>query len=298
MNKFLVTGLLLVCLIAPFLSAHAESQSYHLAFAGLDRTYLVHRPASLDRSKPAPLVIMMHGGFGSGAQAERAYNWDDEADWRGFVVAYPDGVGRSWNAGGMCCGPALRDNVDDLGFLTALIDTISKSENIDPKRIYMAGMSNGAVMAYRYACEGSYPIAAIGSVSGTSSFACARPRQVSVMEIHGLDDRNIPINGGQGTKGVTKGEWLPVQQTLDAFKVSDKCAADATTQQNGPVQTTNWNCASGHNVTLITIDGAGHQWPGSKHRTGLMGMLLNPDPPSTALDATSTLWMFFQGTAP
>ena len=79
-----------------------------------DRTYLLYRPASLSQQVPAPLVVVLHGGYGSGSQAERSYHWDALADRQGFVVAYPDGIGRSWNAGGICCGPALRDNVDDV----------------------------------------------------------------------------------------------------------------------------------------------------------------------------------------
>jgi polyhydroxybutyrate depolymerase len=294
MQRLLSIFVLISGILAANYAQAADSQSYKLTDSDHDRSYLVYRPANLNKSNPVPLVIMLHGGFGSGSQAEHAYNWDVEADREGFVVAYPDGVGRSWNAGGMCCGSALRDNVDDLGFLTKLIATLIKSENIDPSRVYMTGMSNGAVMSYRYACEGTYPIAAIGPVSGTASFVCAKPHAVSVMEIHGVDDHNIPIEGGQGSKGVTKGAWLPVQQTLDTFRSANNCQTSST-QQSGPVHITVWNCADSHSVNLITIDGAGHQWPGSKPRTGLMGMLMNPDTPSQSLDATSTLWTFFKG---
>ena len=280
-------------LIALTLSCGAQAaDTRSLEAGGRERTYIVHRPADLALGKPAPLVIVLHGGFGSGSQAESAYGWDAEADRKGFVVVYPDGIRRAWNAGGTCCGLPNRDNVDDVAFLTQLIKTVSRSENIDSKHIYLTGMSNGAAMAYRYACEGSVPIAAIGPVSGSLAYACARPRAVSVMEIHGLDDRNIPFTGGHGEKAATDVQWLGVERTLAPFRKANHCGrADA--RQAGVVRTTIWRCASGREVVLIAVAQAGHQWPGASPQRGFLAMLLRLDPPSTALDATDVLWAFF-----
>jgi polyhydroxybutyrate depolymerase len=281
------------CILAILVALTGAAHAAELADGGRTRSYLVHRPADLGRANPAPLVIVLHGGFGSGAQAEKSYNWDAEADHNGFVVVYPDGIGRSWNAGGICCGPAQRKAVDDVGFLTHLIETVSRSENIDRSRIYLTGISNGAAMAYRYGCEGPLPVAAIGGVSGSFSTACPKTHAVSVMEIHGLDDRSIPFAGGHGKRAATKVEWQGAQQTLDAFRKADRCAAPSL-QQNGPLQTATSHCAGGHDVVLIAIAGAGHQWPGGQRERGLVPWLLRLDPPSTALDATSTLWAFFR----
>ena len=171
----------------------ARAQSLSLLAGGQERTYLLHRPTGLGRTTPAPLVIVLHGGFGSGSQAENAYHWNAVADRNGFIVAYPDGIRRAWNAGGACCGYPSRNKVDDVGFLTRLIQTISRAQNIDPKHVYLTGISNGGAMAFRYACEGPYPIAAIGSVAASFSFPCRQAHAVSVMEIHGLDDRNVSL---------------------------------------------------------------------------------------------------------
>jgi polyhydroxybutyrate depolymerase len=270
-----------------------DGQTYHLTDGARDRTYLLHRPAQLSRQTPVPLVIMLHGGFGSGSQAQNSYGWDDMADRQGFVVAYPDGIGHSWNAGGICCGPALRKNIDDLGFLTRLIDVVSKSENIDPGRVYLTGMSNGAAMAYRYACEGSYPIAAIGPVAGSFSYSCPKPHPVSVVAIHGLDDQHIPFTGGSGGKGVTNGSWISVQQTLDAFRTVNNCQPTSS-HQDGPLHTDSSTCEQGREVVLYTVDGAGHQWPGGVAKRGLVQRMLGADQPSSAMDATSVLWDFFR----
>jgi polyhydroxybutyrate depolymerase len=274
--------------------AHAnESQSYSLSDGVKDRTYRLYRPSYLGHQTPAPLVIVLHGGLGSASQAEDSYNWDAQADRQGFLVVYPNGLSHSWNAGGICCGPALRDDVNDIGFLTRLIDIVSKSENIDLKRVYLTGISNGAAMAYRYACEGTFPIAAIGPVAGSFSFSCSKPHPVSVMAIHGLDDQHVPFAGGQGTKGVTKGSWVSVSQTLDLFRKANDCKPSIS-YKDGLVQKNISHCAQDREVTLITIEGAGHQWPGGKAKTSIIQRVIGADQPSTALDATSVLWEFFQ----
>ena len=291
---FAAVLVILACCLAPrvLMAQEAGSQVHGLSVGGLERSYRLYRPASLGRQMPAPLVIVIHGGFGSGSQAESSYNWDAQADLHGFVVAYPDGIRHSWNAGGICCGPALRENVDDVGFLTSLINAVSRSDNIDPRRVYLTGISNGAAMAYRYACEGSYPIAAIGPVAGSFSFSCAGVHPMSVMAIHGLDDRHIPFAGGQGTKGVTKGSWNPVPASIDLFRAGDSCEPPAISKA-GPVKTEASKCAEGREVILVTVEGAGHQWPGGKAR-GIVQRILGADAPSTALDATSALWSFFR----
>jgi polyhydroxybutyrate depolymerase len=289
----LATAALLSLAAAGVAAQTAESRTLQPQQGDRERAYRLYRPATLDRHAPVPLVIMLHGGFGSGAQAERAYRWNAQANRGSFVVAYPDGIGRSWNAGGICCGPALREGVDDVGFLNRLIDAVAQAENIDRRRVYLTGMSNGAAMAYRYACEGSAPVAAIGPVAGTLSFACAAPRPTSVMAIHGLADQHVPFIGGPGTQGVTKVNWVPVAQTLEAFRKAGGCQAGVIHRQ-GLVETSTAPCEQGRDVVLTTIDGAGHQWPGSEPRSGLAGRLFQGDPPSTALDATEALWAFFR----
>jgi polyhydroxybutyrate depolymerase len=284
--RHLIAGF--VVAVALICGARAET----ITVDGLSRSFIVHRPATLSRSRPAPLVIMMHGGFGTGEQAEHTYGWDAQADRKGFVVVYPDGIRRSWNAGGACCGTGSRDNIDDVGFLTRLIATVSRTENIDGRRVYLTGISNGAAMAYRYACEGTLPIAAVGAVAGSFAYTCPKPHAVSVMEIHGAQDRNIPLAGGHGEKAVSGVDWLGVEKTLAPFRAAESCDGGAT-KLAGVVKTTTWRCAEGREVVLITVTDAGHQWPGATPQRGFFALLLRLDPPSTALDATDVLWNFF-----
>lgn len=284
-----VTSIILALLMLTGSAAASDVRS--LTVNGRERDYRVYRPAGLDRTKPAPLVVMLHGAFGTGEQAERAYGWDGEADKAGFVVAYPDGVRRTWNAGGACCGRAHSEGVDDVAFLNRLIDTLVRDEHIDVKRVYVTGMSNGGAMTYRYACEGAFPIAAIGPVASSFTYSCNKVRSLPVLAIHGLVDKTVPYEGGLGRRGRNI-VWLPVQASLDAFRDADVCNAP-TLEEKGVVVTSTAKCEKGREVILITIADAGHQWPGSKREEGLLAGFLKLDPPSTALDATSALWTFF-----
>jgi polyhydroxybutyrate depolymerase len=235
-------------------------------FGGLDRSYRLYIPAGL--ASPAPLVVMMHGGFGSAQQAERAYGWDELADSAKFVVAYPDGVGRAWNVGG-CCGRPGRENIDDVGFINAVVDDIAGHVTVDPKRRYATGISNGGMLAYALACN-TGTFAAIGPDSATQLDKCAAPHPTSVMHIHGTADKLIPYRGGRGA-GVARIDG-PAVPDLNAFwRDADGCAAPATTT-DGAITTSTAHCPDGRDVVLITVDGGGHEWPSF---------------------ATQALWQFF-----
>jgi polyhydroxybutyrate depolymerase len=251
-----------------------------MAFGGLDRTYRVYKPAGL-AAAAAPLVVMMHGVYGSGEQAENSYGWDPLADSAKFVVAYPDGVGRAWNGHG-CCGRPARENIDDVGFITAMVGQISAALAIDKSRVYATGMSNGGIMSYALACNSGI-FAAIGPDSATQLDACAAPHPTSVIHIHGTADRLVPYDGGKGTSFVNG----PSIADVNAFwRNVDHCGApDIAT--NGPVTTSTAACADNRSVVLITIDGGRHQWPGGTTA------LERADPTSDALNATQTIWQFF-----
>jgi polyhydroxybutyrate depolymerase len=233
---------------------------------GTGRAYRIYLPAGLPAL--APLVVVLHGYSGSAMQAERAYGWDQLANSAKFVVAYPDGLDRSWNAeGGGCCGHSGRDGVDDLGFIRAAVTDIAKNLRIDPARVYASGMSNGAIMSYTLACETGI-FAAIGPVAGTQLNQCGSPRPTSVMEVHGTADRLVPYQGGQGA-GAING---PSLQEVNAFwRNADRCGASVANTSDG-VTTSTAGCADNRGVVLVTVDGGGHEWPSF---------------------ATAQLWQFF-----
>ena len=240
---------------------------HHTNVGGHDRSYRLYKPAGLPAS--APLVVVMHGYSGSGAQAERDYHWDQLADSAKFVVAYPDGLDRSWNVdGNNCCGRSGHESVDDVGFITAAVAEIGRSIGIDSSRVYASGISNGGIMSYTLACTTGV-FAAIGPDAATQLNPCASPHPTSVMHIHGTADRLIPYNGGQGVGNING----PSAPDLNAFwRNVDQCAAPAVSTE-GPVTKSTAACAQGRSVVLITIAGGGHaEWPAF---------------------ATQTLWEFF-----
>jgi polyhydroxybutyrate depolymerase len=171
------------------------STTHALSFGGLDRSYGLYIPDGLPT--PAPLVVMLHGGFGSAQQAERAYGWDELADSAEFVVAYPDGEGRAWNTNGGCCGRPGREGVDDVGFITAVVNDVGANVGIDANHVYATGISNGGMMSYALACN-TATFAAIGPDSATQLDGCGAPRPTSVMHIHGTADGLIRYDGERG----------------------------------------------------------------------------------------------------
>ncbi len=267
------------------------SSTQHLTVGGRSRSFRVYRPASLSSRGPAPLVVMIHGGYGSAQNAETDYGWDGQADADRFVVAYPDGIGHAWNVGGGCCGSPARDHIDDVAFITQMVTTIGHEVPIDPARVYATGISNGGLMAYRLACD-THVFAAIGPDSATLMGTCPSPAPVSVIHIHGLSDDRIPFTGGKGTGFATVVDGPPVPTVIAMWRSVDGCAAPTVTTA-GVVTTSVATCPAGRSVELITITGAGHQWPGGKGH-GLIGRAMGLDQPSTALAATPTIWAFFQ----
>jgi len=271
---------------------------------GLTRTYLLYRPASLGPESRPPLVVVMHGYSGRASGVESHYHWDDEADRGGFVVVYPDGIERSWNSGN-CCATAFVKKIDDVKFLTALVQRLESDEHVDPRRIFFSGMSNGGLMSYRMACEAKFPIAAIGPVGATLDIACPAPQQTSLISINGRADQMIPYDGGKnadpGNVGPAVQTWrvnLPaIDEVLVRWRALDGCGPPAIVKAP-PVTTEIAGCRKQRTVEEIVIDGAGHQWPGGTPSDAaavakLAEQGIHLDPPSPALDATHTIWQFF-----
>jgi polyhydroxybutyrate depolymerase len=262
------------------------SSSQTITVDGRARTFHVDRPATLPAR--APLVVMLHGGFGSGSQAEHSYGWDARANVGKFVVAYPDGLNHAWAVGGGCCGTPGSTGVDDVAFIKQVVATLSRQLPIDPAHVYATGISNGGLLAYRLACDTNL-FAAIGPDSATMLGDCPSPARVSVIHIHGTADRNIPYQGGEG-EGVAHINGPAVPSLVARWRTVDGCAVPVVTTA-APVTTSVATCPDGRAVELVTIDGAGHQWPGSTRN--IIQRLAGTDPPSTALDATEVFWSFF-----
>lgn len=234
---------------------------------GIERTYRVYVPSHLPDS-PVPLVIALHGGFGWGDQFAQTNHVESLAESNGFLVVHPDGVkmpdgnGGTWN-GGACCGRAAREQVDDVGFIAALIDAIEVDHAIDTSRIVAFGHSNGAIMSYRLACELSDRIAGVGMWAGALEVeSCTPARPVSVIHGHGDADRNIPIEGGVGPDSVAGVDFAVPHDGFTTVAAAAGCAA-STTEVAGDISIEERaGCVAGTAARFVTIHTANHAWPG------------------------------------
>ena len=211
------------------------------------------------RRRAGPLLVGLHGGTGWGTQFEANSGFDRLAEANGFVVVYPDGIGigrnndrlRTWNAG-ICCGPAQKSGVDDVAFVSQLIDEISGTHHIDPNRIFVTGHSNGAMLSYRLACELSDKIAAAAVVAGTLAVQpCTPSRPVSFMEIHGTADRNVPIDGGTGDRSISRVDYPSVRTGIATMAALAGCGSEPTVTSDGDITTTTWS--GGDDTTAVKL---------------------------------------------
>jgi poly(3-hydroxybutyrate) depolymerase len=249
--------------------------------SGRTTNLLIHAPPAA-AVKPYPLVIALHSLHYDSANAEKVFGLDALADREGFVVAYPNGVQGSWNAGS-CCAYAASQRLDDVAYLRAVISHLEQRYPIDRRRVVLIGLSNGGMLAYRYACEHADEIAGIGVVAGSVQVPACRPSApVTVVSVHGLKDRLVPYNGQS---------WSPVLQTsitstkdgLESFRDVDRCsppnpASDATLTDSAglpesvaPPETDDPGatvsikvetpCLSPARVVEFDLPDLGHGWP-------------------------------------
>lgn len=155
------------------------------------RTVLLHLPPRSDAVHP--LIFALHGLSNTTTSIENSSGFDALANRQGYIIAYGEGVGSSWNAGS-CCGAAASAHVDDVDYLAEAVTVISAHFAVDQARIVVAGFSNGGMMAFRAACERPDLFRAVLTVAGTLVSPCPNP--VTVIHIHGLADTTVPVRGG------------------------------------------------------------------------------------------------------
>ena len=236
---------------------------------GRTRNYFVHVPQSYDKRTPTPVVLVLHGGGQSAIMAERMAGMSEKADKENFLVVYPSGTSRfgtnpTWNSGA-CCAYAMSHNVDDVAFLRALIEKLEHDYTIDAKRVYVTGISNGGMMAYRAACEIADKIAAIAPVEGAQDIACKPSEPVSVIVFHGTADHLVPFKGGSTPFQIgSSRKDTPVLDTMAFWVKQDVCATTPKHEESKVVHVDTYSgCKNGTGVALYAIQGGHHAWPGT-----------------------------------
>jgi len=295
--------------ISPSVSAQEtiSFEEYTLIHDGLERLFLLYIPPQYDGITPMPLVFMLHGGGGNPYVYEEISAFGEKAREEGFILVYPAGTGRlqrllTWNAG-FCCGYAHTQDVDDVGFFSAMIDLLTDTYVVDESRIYVAGHSNGGMMAYRLGAELSDRIAAVGVMAGTigsyatpdsdNLYIIPQPQNpVSVIHIHGMADENVRYEGGiNSDDALSTRNDLSVGNAMTFWVAVNQCETTPSTEwrDEDMVQTDIYACdATGTGVTLISIVDGGHSWAG--------GQIIRreADEPSQRVSATDEIWAFFE----
>lgn len=290
------------------IQAAPKTEKVRLIHGDYERSYEFYVPLNFNPVHVYPLVFVLHGGGGKAKGIIRGTRgrFNTLADSDGFIVIYPNGVGKSWNDGARdTSGVARKLNIDDVGFIEKVIEDMDSRMNIDQNNIFVCGISNGGFMAQRLAFELSDKIKGIGVVAANLSVVLSQKKfpknPASAIFINGTEDPLVPYRGGSVTVLRQKrGEILSVAQTINIWKEinqcsqidkkvnlpdinkKDECTAEKTVYEN-PAN-------SNQKVIEIKIQGGGHTWPGTRQYLpkGLVGNT-NRD-----FNGCDEIWSFFK----
>ncbi len=266
----------------------SQSTVHTLEHDGLTRSYRLYVPATYTGNAAVPLVFNLHGYTSNAIQQELYGDFRSIADTANFILVHPDGTldvggNRFWNAFGASGG------VDDVGFISAIIDKIDEDYNIDLARVYSCGMSNGGFMSYRLACELGHRITAVASVTGTMAInapaLCNPAKPTPIMQIHGTVDPTVPYNGNTTMTAIETlvDFWVeknncnttPLLTDVPDINTTDMCTAQHFLYTDG---------TNGSTVEFYKIIGGAHTWPNAPITIGVT----NRD-----MDASVEIWRFF-----
>mgnify|MGYP003668357633 CR=1 FL=1 len=280
---------------------------------GYQRIYWIYDPRSGKEGAAAgkrPLILALHGGGGKAEKFHTSFGDATSmralADREDILIVYPQGYKRQWNDGrGVDQIPAQNLQIDDIGFLSALIDLMIAKRDADPLRVYATGISNGGFMSNRAACELSKKIAAVGIVTAGMPIRlaplCKPEAPVAVLIMNGTQDPFCPFNGGMvGRKKKPRGEMM---STLDSFYfwlkqagykeaaplIRPKVLPDKDKTDDTRVFKQSFRGDAGQEVMLYTVEGGGHTWPGGWQYLPefVIGKV------SRDIDGTNEIWDFF-----
>jgi polyhydroxybutyrate depolymerase len=265
---------LYISVVIAFIIINVSGQEFSLIHDGLTRTYRLHLPSNYNPDSLYPLIVNMHG-LGSNALEQEIYTaFNNVGDTAGVILAYPNGINGTWNV-------SSGTGTDDVGFISALIDTLNYQYKVDLNRVYATGMSMGGFMSYRLACELSDRIAAIASVTGLQAFyPCDPDRPVPIAHFHGTADPVVPYSGVPATiSGWVSHNLCPTDPVItDLPDIDTNDNSTVTVYYYGP-------CEDSTEVILYSIINGGHTWPGASIIIGITNQDIN---------ASNEIWNFFK----
>lgn len=237
----------------------AGSHLVTMTVGGIQRDYRLFVPAG-GPARARPLLLALHQLHGSALSWERRSRLDAGASANGVVVAYPDGVGHSWNAG-TCCQPAAGRGVDDVAFLRAVVADVARRTPIDLSRVAVTGFSNGGLMSYRLVCTAADLVHVAIPVAGDLvAGGCEPSRPVSVLHVHGGSDAVIPLDG-VARSPLDPAGFPPARTSIGLVAAADRCGVGSDSLSGAVSVWRADGCAGGARVELMTSAGLGHSYP-------------------------------------
>jgi polyhydroxybutyrate depolymerase len=262
------------------------------------RTYEIYTPSSYNPSHPMPLVLVFHGDDGSGRSIADVTRFNELAQKAGFIAVYPNGIDSSWNLRGS--HRSALTNIDDVSFVSALLDRIEQTRSIDTQRIYATGFSRGAILVQDLACELPDRIAAFASVAGSLPYRiqpqCQPNTPISMLMINGTNDLAVHY---QGDVKEQHGALIPIPDAIDFWRSHDQCTSsdrvkelpDPAPSDRFKVKVSRYSgCRDGSEIMLMAVVDGGHLWPGGASQDAS----INQFNAQLGFNATETIWNFFQ----
>jgi polyhydroxybutyrate depolymerase len=276
-------------------------------FFNVHLPYKIYLPSSYNSSESYPLVFVFHGGGGNANNIEDTTNFTRKGIKEKFIVVYPYGTGRlrfkllTWNCG-FCCGYALENNIDDIGYIRSLYDYIESEYLVNSSMVYATGISNGGIMAYRVGAELSDIFAAIAPVAAQIGGQATEDDElwqipepdypVSVIAFNGMKDTRVPYDGGKPIEGNAHVySWMSTNDSISFWVDQNKCntTPERNVSESGNIIIDTYNEGLDNTeVVLVTIVDGGHSWPGGKK-----GWAGGPEP-TLEINATDIIWDFFK----
>lgn len=299
----LITGLFVLFCFNKIVKAEEESNS-SVYIDNIRRTYDLFIP-STSKNELLPLVIVLHGGGSWGKRMSRYTKFNELAEKENFITVFPDAYKGNWNDGRQDFKTnAHKSNIDDLKFITEIINKLVKENHADKNKVYVAGISNGAMMTLRIGCELSDKISAIASVEGglPVDLKCNPKENISLMMINGTTDPVVPYNGGD-IKFIfqKRGKIQPVEKTINFWSKNNQCQNSSDWIQlpdldpnDGTTvfKKSSENCKNNSEVILYKIENGGHSWAGAFEYNFMQKWLAGKT--SRDIDATKVIWEFFK----
>ena len=261
-----------------------NDQTYTLQHDGIKRNYIVHIPPADKLQKPVPLLFHIHGGGGTakGTAGLTFGRFNELADRDGFIVVYPNAIDKNWNDGRKLADvKASEENIDDVGFIIAIVNEIKQKYKVDATRIFTTGMSNGGFMSSRLLCDraGIFRGGAILTASLSKDYLpkCDPQKPVAVMVMNGTDDPLVPYDGGPvKVFRKTRGDIISTDEFVGFWKEKNGCTTKKNTfelpntaDDDTTVSVDEYgDCENQGALVLYKINGGGHTWPGGKQYLG------------------------------